>query len=218
MTLSQDESALANDRADAAVGTAGGAGSPTYTELPTVGQVIARGQELFAINGGPSCCSTAASRRGGRFMPGMTPGPDVAQLNANLEALGYGRDLGATTSRPPPRRPSNGSRRPTDWLPTGQLPWARCCSSRGRAGNGGDPDLGSTPSPGPGRPAGDPYRPPGADRPRRLGAVRRGRGRQVSIVMPNNTHHAGRGLVRGHRGHDADLAKRRRDRPPSTWT
>ena len=92
-TLSQDESQLANDRADAAVGTTGGAGSPTYTYLPQVGQIIGRGQELFAIDGQPSILLFGNVTPWRAFMSGMSPGPDVAALNTNLDALGYGHDL-----------------------------------------------------------------------------------------------------------------------------
>jgi hypothetical protein len=92
-TLSQDKSQLANDRADAAVGTTGGAGSPTYTYLPQAGQIIGRGQELFAIDGQPSILLFGNVTPWRAFMSGMSPGPDVAALNTNLDALGYGHDL-----------------------------------------------------------------------------------------------------------------------------
>ena len=61
-----------------------------YTWLPPVGRIVRRGGELYAIDGQPTLLlygSTAASRA---FQPGMSAGPDVAQLNANLAALGYG--------------------------------------------------------------------------------------------------------------------------------
>ncbi|HXW80962.1 MAG TPA: peptidoglycan-binding protein, partial [Acidimicrobiales bacterium] len=93
MTLSQDESQLSEDQADAAVGTTGGAGSPTYTYLPQVGQVIGRGQELFAIDEQPSFLLYGTVTPWRAFMPGMSPGPDVAALNTNLDALGYGKGL-----------------------------------------------------------------------------------------------------------------------------
>ena len=100
LTLSQDESALADDRDDAAVGATGGSGggsggaSPTYTYLPQVGHVVRRGQELFAIDGQESILFYGNVTPWRAFMPGMSPGPDVAALNTNLDALGYGKDLG----------------------------------------------------------------------------------------------------------------------------
>jgi multidrug efflux pump subunit AcrA (membrane-fusion protein) len=100
LTLSQDESALADDRDDAAIGATGGGGSgsgggsPTYTYLPQVGQVVRRGQELFAIDGQESILFYGNVTPWRAFMPGMSPGPDVAALNTNLNALGYGKDLG----------------------------------------------------------------------------------------------------------------------------
>jgi multidrug efflux pump subunit AcrA (membrane-fusion protein) len=93
LALSQDESTLANDQADAAVGTAGGSGSPTYTYLPQIGQVIRLGQELFAIDGQPSILLYGNVTPWRAFMPGMSPGPDVTALNLNLDALHFGRYL-----------------------------------------------------------------------------------------------------------------------------
>jgi peptidoglycan hydrolase-like protein with peptidoglycan-binding domain len=78
-------------------GGGGGGGeseSPTYTELPTVGQVIARGEELFGVNGLPVLLLYGNLTPWRSFMAGMSPGPDVAELNGNLQALGYGADLG----------------------------------------------------------------------------------------------------------------------------
>ena len=92
-TLSQDESQLSQDVADAAVGTTGGGGSPTYTYLPQVGQVISRGQELFAIDGQPSILLYGNVTPWRAFMPGMSAGRDVAALNANVDVLGYGHGL-----------------------------------------------------------------------------------------------------------------------------
>jgi peptidoglycan hydrolase-like protein with peptidoglycan-binding domain len=93
LTLSQDEATLSDDQADLAVGTTGGMGSPTYTYLPQVGQVISRGQELFAIDGEPTVLLYGNVTPWRAFMPGMSPGPDVAALNTNLDALGLGVGL-----------------------------------------------------------------------------------------------------------------------------
>jgi len=63
--------------------------SSTFTMLPAVGRVVSRGQALYAIGGqlvlllyGPVVPSRA-------FVAGMPRGPEVAELNANLDALGY---------------------------------------------------------------------------------------------------------------------------------
>jgi HlyD family secretion protein len=121
LTLAEDESALAADQADLALGGGGGGGgtdngstgnansgdsstgadplaadanaSPTYTELANVGQVIARGQELFAINDQPSLLLYGNVIPWRAFVPGMSPGTDVGALNSNLEELGYGANL-----------------------------------------------------------------------------------------------------------------------------
>jgi multidrug efflux pump subunit AcrA (membrane-fusion protein) len=66
----------------------------TFTLLPTAGQVIHRGQALYGVNGAPAILLYGAVTPWRAFMPGMGPGPDVAALNANLEALGYGGELG----------------------------------------------------------------------------------------------------------------------------
>ncbi len=67
--------------------------SSTFTMLPAVGQVIARGQNLYQI-GDQSVVLMFGSQPPTRaFIAGMSAGLDVAELNANLEALGYGRGL-----------------------------------------------------------------------------------------------------------------------------
>jgi hypothetical protein len=88
-TLSTDEAAAASATADAAAyGT-----SSAFTSVPSAGEIVHRGQRLFAIDGAPSLLlygTTSATRA---FTAGMSPGADVAELNANLDALGYGHGL-----------------------------------------------------------------------------------------------------------------------------
>jgi hypothetical protein len=88
-TLTTDEAAAASATAQAAVyGT-----SSTFTSVPSVGEIAHRGQRLFAVDGAPSLLfygSTSATRA---FTAGMSPGADVAELNANLDALGYAHGL-----------------------------------------------------------------------------------------------------------------------------
>jgi hypothetical protein len=65
-----------------------------FTMLPAVGRIVRRGEPLYAIDGRSTLLlygDTAASRA---FQAGMSPGPDVAELNANLTALGYGNLAG----------------------------------------------------------------------------------------------------------------------------
>ncbi len=88
--------------AEASLSTARSSAAPygqssTFTALPAVGQVIARGQNLYQI-GGQSVVLMYGSQPPTRaFIAGMSAGLDVAELNANLEALGYGRGLAGDT-------------------------------------------------------------------------------------------------------------------------
>jgi uncharacterized protein YijF (DUF1287 family) len=71
--------------------------SSTFTMLPAVGQVIARGQSVFALSGQETVLMYGSVVPSRAFMAGMSPGKDVKALNANLEALGYGTGLGGET-------------------------------------------------------------------------------------------------------------------------
>jgi peptidoglycan hydrolase-like protein with peptidoglycan-binding domain len=66
----------------------------TYTTLPAVGQIVDRGQGLYSISGDPVVLLYGSVAPWRAFMPGMSPGRDVAELNANLRALGDGGGLG----------------------------------------------------------------------------------------------------------------------------
>ncbi len=73
--------------------------SGTYTELPVPGQVISQGQVLYRVNDGPVVLlygSTPAYRT----LSADDTGADVAELNADLVALGYATaaQLNATSS------------------------------------------------------------------------------------------------------------------------
>jgi hypothetical protein len=87
--LSTDQAAFASASAQASVfGT-----SSAFSSVPSVGETVRRGQSLFAIDGVPTLLlygSTDATRA---FTAGMSSGADVAELNANLDALGYGHAL-----------------------------------------------------------------------------------------------------------------------------
>ncbi len=88
-SLAHAQSAIATTRSSA-VSHAQGA---VYTSLPSVGQVIARNHSLYAIGGAPAILLYGPTLATRAFFAGMSAGPDVAELNANLEALGYGSGL-----------------------------------------------------------------------------------------------------------------------------
>jgi multidrug efflux pump subunit AcrA (membrane-fusion protein) len=67
--------------------------SSTFTALPSVGQIVRRGQSLYEINGQPVLLLYGSVAPTRAFVAGMSPGLDVAELNANLDALGYGQGL-----------------------------------------------------------------------------------------------------------------------------
>ena len=88
-SLAHSQSALATARASAASYAQGA----VYTSLPSVGQVIARNHSLYAIGGQPTILLYGPGLATRAFLAGMSAGPDVAELNANLEELGYGSGL-----------------------------------------------------------------------------------------------------------------------------
>jgi hypothetical protein len=66
----------------------------SYTMLPSPGRILRRGQPLFAIDGEPTLLLYGSTPAWRAFRAGMSPGGDVAELNANLQALGYGAPAG----------------------------------------------------------------------------------------------------------------------------
>jgi peptidoglycan hydrolase-like protein with peptidoglycan-binding domain len=64
-----------------------------YTMLPSAGTVVRHGQALYAVDGEPVLLLYGRVSAWRAFRSGMSPGRDVAELNANLDALGYGRGL-----------------------------------------------------------------------------------------------------------------------------
>jgi hypothetical protein len=68
-----------------------------FTMLPQAGAVVRRGQPLYGIDGEPTLLLYGPAAAWRAFRPGMTPGADVAQLNRNLDALGFGHGLGGDT-------------------------------------------------------------------------------------------------------------------------
>jgi peptidoglycan hydrolase-like protein with peptidoglycan-binding domain len=69
-------------------------GSASYTMLPAAGEVVRRGQPLYVINGSPTLLLYGTTPAWRTFAPGMSSGRDVAELNANLRALGYATAAG----------------------------------------------------------------------------------------------------------------------------
>src|SRR5580693_7037925 len=64
-----------------------------YTALPAPGATIRRGQELYEVDGAPVTLFYGARPPWRALYAGVAPGPDVAQLDRNLIALGYGAGL-----------------------------------------------------------------------------------------------------------------------------
>jgi peptidoglycan hydrolase-like protein with peptidoglycan-binding domain len=91
-SLSSAQAVLRSAEASAATARSAvtdyGQGS-TFTMLPAVGQLIARGQSVFALSDHPTVLLYGAVLPSRALAAGMSPGKDVAGLNANLEALGY---------------------------------------------------------------------------------------------------------------------------------
>ena len=80
-TLSQGEESAATYGQDA-----------VYTMLPKVGAVVRAGQPLYAINGAPAFVLYGGVPASRAFMPGMSAGADVAEVNRDLR--GYGAPSG----------------------------------------------------------------------------------------------------------------------------
>jgi hypothetical protein len=117
-TVSQDETAvvmaeqkLAGDRPQLASARAGLADAEhaltaaeasatsygdaaSYTMLPSPGRIVQRGQSVYAIDDQPAVLLYGSTPAWRSFRAGMSPGGDVAELNASLRALGYGAPSG----------------------------------------------------------------------------------------------------------------------------
>ena len=64
-----------------------------YTALPAVGAIIRRGQRAYEVDGAPVTLFYGARPEWRVLSGGVAPGPDIAQLDRNLIALGYGAYL-----------------------------------------------------------------------------------------------------------------------------
>ena len=65
----------------------------TYTALPAAGRTITRGRALYRVNDLPVVLMIGRTPAWQPFTPGMAPGRDVRELQANLIALGYANGL-----------------------------------------------------------------------------------------------------------------------------
>jgi hypothetical protein len=63
--------------------------SGTVTWLPAVGTVVDRGQRLYAVDAKPVALFLGDTPLYRTIDGTATPGPDIAEVNANLRALGY---------------------------------------------------------------------------------------------------------------------------------
>jgi peptidoglycan hydrolase-like protein with peptidoglycan-binding domain len=63
--------------------------SGIITWLPSAGTIVARGQQLFQVSGQPATLLYGTVPAWRDYAPGMTPGPDIAELQRNLAALGF---------------------------------------------------------------------------------------------------------------------------------
>jgi peptidoglycan hydrolase-like protein with peptidoglycan-binding domain len=91
--LASAESSLSTARSAAALYGQ----SSTFTKLPSVGQVLTRGQSLYEISGQSVVLLYGSVLPTRAFIAGMSAGSDVGELNANLDALGYGQRLTGDT-------------------------------------------------------------------------------------------------------------------------
>jgi len=64
-----------------------------YAALPAVGTIIRRGQGAYEVDGAPVTLFYGARPEWRALSEGVAPGPDIAQLDRNLIALGYGTYL-----------------------------------------------------------------------------------------------------------------------------
>jgi hypothetical protein len=62
----------------------------TVTWLPAVGTVVGQGQKLYSVDAQPVALFLGATPLYRAIDGRATPGPDIAEVNANLRSLGYG--------------------------------------------------------------------------------------------------------------------------------
>jgi hypothetical protein len=117
--LSAAEATLAQGEASAA--TYGQ--NAVYTMLPKVGQIVRHGEPLYAIGGEPAFLLYGGVPASRAFVPGMSAGTDVAELNRNLRRYGApsGDAFTAATTVAIERFQSERHLSPTGQLPLGSV-------------------------------------------------------------------------------------------------
>lgn len=124
--------------------------SSTFTKLPAVGSVVRRGQELYEVDGRPVVLLYGAVAPWRAFAPGMSDGRDVAELNANLRALGYGSGLTGSAFTAATAAAVEALQRALGDAPTGTLPLGSVVFQPGAVRvTSVTPSLGATVQPGP---------------------------------------------------------------------
>ena len=118
--------------------------------LPAVGQVIARGQSLFALSGQPAVLLYGSVVPSRAFVAGMSPGADVAELNANLDALGYAGGLSGETFSAATEAAIRAFQSARGMTATGELPLGSVVFERGPVRvTSVTPEVGANVAPGP---------------------------------------------------------------------
>jgi hypothetical protein len=96
-TLSSDQSALSSAEQALSQDNSEAANSDTtFSALPSVGQVISRGQSVYSLNGQPVPLFYGTATMYRALNVGVSDGPDVGELQANLIALGFGSGISAS--------------------------------------------------------------------------------------------------------------------------
>lgn len=124
--------------------------SSTFTTLPAVGQVVRRGQSLYAVESAPVILLYGAVAPWRAFTAGMSPGRDVAELNGNLRVLGYGKGLSGDTFRAATTAAIRAFQSAHGLSPSGELPLGSVVFEAGAVRvTAVTPTLGSTVQAGP---------------------------------------------------------------------
>jgi peptidoglycan hydrolase-like protein with peptidoglycan-binding domain len=96
--------------------------SSIFTMLPAVGHVVRRGQSLYQLSGQPVVLLYGSVLPTRAFIAGMSAGSDVAELNANLDALGYAAGLAGDTFSAATAAAIQAFQSAHGLTPTGELP------------------------------------------------------------------------------------------------
>jgi hypothetical protein len=121
-----------------------------YTELPAAGTVVHRGQRLYEVDGAPVMLFYGARPAWRSLSEWVLPGPDVAQLDRNLIALGFGKYLTVSDYYTAATAYAVGLWQQAAGLPvTGTVPLGQVVFAPGALRvTGVAPGLGSPPQPG----------------------------------------------------------------------